>query len=144
MTLFLPWNGSRQINLTESRQLFFQKRKFPLEDLCFKTNAFPCFSLPNPSGTVRSFLDALEKDSEAEALSYLSSRVATEADMDSIKNLFMKKKMLIFFSDDILNEIRTVCLACQSEKGKTEVISVHMIAEPDHYGKWKIFRIEKE
>ncbi|WMI81139.1 hypothetical protein [Anaerotignum sp. MB30-C6] len=144
MNLFLPWEGSQEMEPRKDRKVFLPKRRFPLEDLCFKTIGSPYFSLPNPSGTVRSFLRALEKDHEDEAMGYLSNTVASVADLDGIKKLFGEKKELLFFSDDILNEIRTVSLACQCEEGKTEVIFVRMVSEPDHYGKWKIYSIEKE
>lgn len=144
MNLFLPWEGSGNKEPKKDRRLFLPKRRFPLEDLCFNTIRSPYFSLPNPSGTVRSFLSALEKDCHDEAMGYLSNTVANMADLDDIKKLFCEKKELHFFSDDILNEIRTVSLTCRSEEGKTEVISVRMVAEPNHFGKWKIYWIEKE
>lgn len=37
--------------------------------------------------------------------------------------------------------MRTLSLAAAGEK---EVISVGMVAEPDDFGKWKIYCIEKE
>ncbi|WP_313528661.1 hypothetical protein [Anaerotignum sp.] len=144
MNFFLPWEGSQSSEPKKDRRLFLPKGSFPLEDLCFNTVSSPYFSLPNPSGTVRSFLSALEKDCEDEAMGYLSNTVATMADLEGIKKLFGEKKELHFFSDDILNEIRTVSLACRGEQGKTEVISVRMVAEPNHFGKWKIYCIEKE
>ena len=144
MNFFLPWEGNQKEEPKKDRKVFLPKRRFPLEDLCFKTISSPYFSLPNPSGTVRSFLKALENDCHDEARGYLSTSVATVADLEDIKKLFVEKKELLFFSDDILNEIRTVSLACRCSKGKTEVISVHMVAEPDHFGKWKIYCIEKE
>lgn len=144
MNIFLPWEGNQSKEPKKDRKLFLPKRRFPLEHLCFNTVSSPYFSLPNPSGTVRSFLRALEKDSQDEAMGYLSDSVASVADLDDIKKIFGEKKELHFFSDDILNEIRTVSLACRSAEGKTEVISVRMVAEPNRYGKWKIYCIEKE
>lgn len=144
MNLFLPWEGDQKKEPKKDRRLFLPKRRFPLEDLCFHTTGSPYFSLPNPSGTVRSFLSALEKDRQDEAKEYLSTSVAAVADLEDIKKLFAEKKEFHFFSDDILNEIRTVSLACRSDQGKTEVISVHMVAEPNRFGKWKIYCIEKE
>ncbi|WP_352399791.1 hypothetical protein [Anaerotignum sp.] len=144
MKFFLPWKGSGSYEPQKDRKLILPKGTFPLEDLCFNTVRSPYFSLPNPSGTVRSFLSALEKDCEEEAMGYLSNTVAIMADLDGIKKLFGEKKELHFFSDDIQNEIRTVSLACRCEQGYTEVISVRMVAEPNHFGKWKIYCIEKE
>ncbi len=144
MKVFLPWEGKQNANLQKDRRLFLPKRKFPLEDLCFNTVSGPFFSLPNPSGTLRSFLLALEKDSQDEAMGYLSASAAAIADFDGIKKFFEERKNLHFFSDDIWNEIRTVALTCKNDAGITEVISVQMVAEPNHFGKWKINYIEKE
>lgn len=144
MKIFLPWEGKQKINPQKDRRLFLPKRRFPLEDSCFNTVGEPFFSLPNPSGTLRSFLTALEKDSQDEAMGYLSASAAAVADFEGIKKFFEERKNLHFFSDDIWNEIRTVALTCKNDDGNTEVISVQMVAEPNRYGKWKINYIEKE
>lgn len=144
MNLFLPWEENQREEPQKDRRLCLPKRRFSLEDSCFNTIGTPFFSLPNPSGTVRSFLSALEKDCQDEAMGYLSTSAAAMADFEGIKKFFGERKMLYLFSDDIWNEIRTVSLACKSDAGSTEVISVQMVAEPNHFGKWKINYIEKE
>ncbi|KXL54159.1 hypothetical protein CLNEO_03860 [Anaerotignum neopropionicum] len=144
MKLFLPWEGSEMEKPNKDRKVFLPKRRVPLEDSCFKTIGGPFFSLPNPSGTVRSFLNALEKDHQDEAMGYLSTSAATMVDFEGIKNFFGERKLLRFFSDDIFNEIRTVALTCKNDEGNTEVIFVQMVAEPNRFGKWKINYIEKE
>lgn len=144
MALYIPWDAAQMPAGYKRKRVFLPRRKFPLEDTCFDTTATPYFSLPNPSGTVRSFLTALERDCPEEAMGYLSAAVVQAVDIDGVKKLFGGKKELHFFSDDILNEIRTVSLACGSGEGKTEVISVRMVAEPNQFGKWKIYCIEKE
>ncbi|WP_304508822.1 hypothetical protein [Anaerotignum sp.] len=144
MNLFLPWEENRKEEPQKDRRMFLPKRRFPLEHSCFNTIGAPFFSLPNPSGTVRSFITALENDCQDEAMGYLSTTAAAVADFEGIKKFFEDRKTLHFFSDDILNEIRTVSLTCKNDEGKTEVISVQMVAEPNRYGKWKINYIEKE
>jgi len=125
-------------------KLYLPKRKFPLEDACFNTASGPFFSLPNPSGTLRFFLTALEKDAPEEAMGYLSASAAAAADFDGIKKFFEERKALHYFSDEIWNEKRMVSLTCKNDDGNTEVISVQMVAEPNRFGKWKINYIEKE
>jgi hypothetical protein len=144
MNLFLPWEGTEKEKPNKDRKLFLPKGRFPLEDSCFKTIGGPFFSLPNPSGILRSFINALEKDCQDEAMGYLSASAAAMADFDGIKHFFGERKPLHFFSDDVMNEIRTVALTCKNDEGMTEVISVQMVAEPNSFGKWKINYIEKE
>lgn len=144
MHFFLPFQEKNKQQPSKPMKIYLPKRTFTIEDSCFHNAKKPYFSLPNPSGTVQSFLRALAQDQEEEALGYLSATVSAGADLEEMKRLFSEKKELKFFSDDLTNEVRTVSLACRVEDGKTEVISLRMIAEPNQYGKWKIYCIEKE
>ncbi len=144
MKLFLPWKMTKRPSPPEDMKLFLPKRGFRLEDSSFNTVSTPFFSLPTPSGILRFFLTALEKDAQEEALGYLSSSAAAVADFDGIKKFFEERKTLHYFSDELWNENRTVALTCKTDEGNTEVISVQMVVEPDRFGKWKINYIEKE
>ena len=126
------------------KKLNLPKRNFVLEDSCFNSTKSPFMSLPNPSGTVRSFLSALQKERHDEVMGYFSQSVAAIADIDEIKDLFLVEGKYHFFSDEELNGTRTVALATSDRADQTQVIFVHMISEPDAYGKWKIYSIEKE
>lgn len=144
MKFFLPWTGRVRIRPYKEKKLMVPRSKFPMEDACFSNGQTAYFSLPNPSGTVCSFLSALAADEGDEAMGYLSAEVSYLADLEQVKKLFEKTKEYHFFSDEVTNDIRTVSLACGNQEGKTEIISMRMVAEPNDYGKWKIYYIEKE
>ena len=114
---FLPWNeNNRQLKRGE-KKLHLPKGTFSLEDAVFDNRKPAYVSLPNPRGTLRSFLQAVE---------------------GFLKDL----KEYHCFADESRNGIRTVSVTKNSKDG--EIFSFRMVAEPDSYGKWKIFSIEKE
>ena len=57
------------------------------------------------------------------------------------KGVFAHAEKYRFFVKETGERMRTLSLAAAGEK---EVISVGMVAEPDDFGKWKIYCIEKE
>lgn len=144
MKFFLPWRETQHVAAFKEKRLMMPRRNFPVEDACIFNGHTPYFSLPNPSGTVRSFLSALGAEDEEEALGFLSAEVSPLADLDQVKALFEKIKEYHFISDEAYHDVRTVSLACGNHEGETEMISLRMVAEPNRYGKWKIYCIEKE
>ena len=100
----------------------------------------PFFSLVSPKGTLLAFLHALKQEGTEEARGYLSSAISG-ADLEEIKGVFAHAEKYRFFVKETGECMRTLSLAAAGEK---EVISVGMVAEPDDFGKWKIYCIEKE
>ena len=130
---FLSWNG---------RKLFLpvNHKAFRLEDAVLSTRKSPFFSLVSPKGTLLAFLHALKQEGTEEARGYLSSAISG-ADLEEIKGVFAHAEKYRFFVKETGERMRTLSLAAAGEK---EVISVGMVAEPDDFGKWKIYCIEKE
>lgn len=130
--------------ITSNKRIVMPRDARQLEDAAFHSIHAPFMSLPNPSGTVESFIEALRQEDEDEALGYLSQTVMEMADLDEMKRLFCTEGKYHFFSEDAGSGIRTVALATSNRSDSTEVIFVRMVAEPDDYGKWKIYSVEKE
>lgn len=139
---FLPWNeNSRQLKRGE-KKLHLPKGTFSLEDAVFDNRKPAYVSLPNPRGTLRSFLRAVESGKKEEAMGYFSSRVAEAVDYEEMEGFLKDLKEYHCFADESRNGIRTVSVTGNQKDG--EIFSFRMVAEPDSYGKWKIFSIEKE
>ena len=139
---FLPWNeNNRQLKRGE-KKLHLPKGTFSLEDAVFDNRKPAYVSLPNPRGTLRSFLQAVENGKKEEAMGYFSSRVAEAVDYEEMEGFLKDLKEYHCFDDESRNGIRTVSVTKNSKDG--EIFSFRMVAEPDSYGKWKIFSIEKE
>ena len=85
-------------------------------------------------------LDVYKRQGTEEARGYLSSAISG-ADLEEIKGVFAHAEKYRFFVKETGERMRTLSLAAAGEK---EVISVGMVAEPDDFGKWKIYCIEKE
>ena len=117
-----------------------QHKAFRLEDAVLSARKSPFFSLVSPKGTLLAFLHALKQEGTEEARGYLSSAISG-ADLEEIKGVFAHAEKYRFFVKETGERMRTLSLAAAGEK---EVISVGMVAEPDDFGKWKIYCIEKE
>ena len=72
---------------------------------------------------------------------FAKSDAISGADLEEIKGVFAHAEKYRFFVKETGERMRTLSLAAAGEK---EVISVGMVAEPDDFGKWKIYCIEKE
>ena len=73
---FLPWNENRTIKKGE-KKLHLPKGGFSLEDAVFDNRKPAYVSLPNPRGTLRSFLQAVESGKKDEAMGYFSAKIAS-------------------------------------------------------------------
>ena len=135
---FLSWNG-KPMPKPQGRKLFLpvNHKAFRLEDAVLSARKSPFFSLVSPKGTLLAFLHALKQEGTEEARGYLSSAISG-ADLEEIKGVFAHAEKYRFF---VKETGECMSLAAAGEK---EVISVGMVAEPDDFGKWKIYCIEKE
>ena len=139
---FLPWNENKMMKKGE-KKLHLPKGTFALEDAVFD-NRKPAFvSLPNPRGTLRSFLQAVENGKKEEAMSYFSTKVAEVVDYEELEGYLKDLKEYYCFAEDEGKGIRRVSVAKKNKKDE-EIFSFRMVAEPDSFGKWKIFSIERE
>lgn len=138
---FLSWNG-KPMPQPKGRKLFLpvNRKAFCLEDAVLSARKPPFFSLVSPKGTLLAFLRALRQEGTEEARGYLSSAISG-ADLEELKGVFAHAEKYRVFLKNTGARMHTLSLAAAGEK---EVISVGMVAEPDDFGKWKIYCIEKE
>ncbi len=131
-------------------QLYEQnkRRSLPLAASAFdrnrNTEQKPFFSMLNQSGTLKFFVDALEKKNEEEARRYLSKMVAGSVNLEEAYELFHSKnkyKYLFSFQEEKRSKVSTISIAIGKNE---EIVHVKMVEEPDNHGIWKIIRIEKE
>lgn len=139
---FLPWSEERGLKKGE-KKLHLPKRTVSLEDAVFDRRKPAYVSLPNPRGTLRSFLQAVEDGKRDEAMGFFSSQIAEAVDYEELEGYLKDLKEYHCFSEDEGKGIRRVSVA-KKNKQDEEIFSFRMVAEPDAFGKWKIFSIERE
>jgi hypothetical protein len=93
--------------------------------------------------TLRSFLQAVESGKKDEAMGYFSSKIAEVVDYEELEGYLKDLKEYYCFAEDEGKGIRRVSVAKKNHKDE-EIFSFRMVAEPDSFGKWKIFSIERE
>ena len=67
---FLPWNEREKQVKRGEKKLYLPKETLSLTDAAFDTHKPAYVSLPNPRGTLRSFLQAVESGKKDEAMGY--------------------------------------------------------------------------
>lgn len=130
-------NVFSKITMRESQKLLLEvKNKSTRKD--------PFLKIPNESGTVRLFIEALNKNAEEEARKYLSKVIASNVDLSDAYHLFGPKKKytcLKKFSFSHLYQSSTVLIAVGNNE---EIVQVKVVKEPDNDGVWKILEIRKD
>ena len=112
-------------------------KAFRLEDAVLSARKSPFFSLVSPKGTLLAFLHALKQEGTEEARGYLSSAISG-ADLEELKGVFAHAEKYRFFVKE------TGAPYSWSQGRRKRSFPVGMVAEPDDFGKWKIYCIEKE
>lgn len=140
---FLPWDQKQKPSgRRRERRLYLPKETAALEDACFDTRKPAYVSLPNPRGTLRSFLTAVETGKKEEAMRYFSERVADLVDYEELEGYLKDFKEYYCFAEEAANGMRTISVAHSGGEG--DIFSFYLVAEPDAYGKWKIVSMVKE
>ena len=88
-------------------------------------------------------LTAVESGKKDEAMGYFSERVAEVVDYEEMAGFLKDLKEYHCFLEDEGAGIRRVSVAKKSKKDR-EVFAFRMVAEPNAFGTWKIFSIERE
>lgn len=102
----------------------------------------PFFSVLNERGTLRKFIDAVNKNKEDEARQYLSKLVSDTVDLKEAEDIFTKKnRYKCLFK---LNEKKRPGISTVSMVVENEVINIHLVEEPDKVSSWKIISIDRE
>lgn len=128
-------------------KFFLKKHNFlPIRFEQKSRTLIPFLLTLNEKETMKYFIDAVE-NSKDQAQSFISKRGFNSINIDEISNLFKGKKYfkcLLDLNVDDNDNIKTVTLAVGDYINHADIIKVKMIKEPDLFGKWKIFHIEKE
>ena len=97
---FLPWNEREKQVKWGEKKLYLPKETLSLTDAAFDTHKPAYVSLPNPRGTLRSFLQAVESGKKDEAMGYFSERVAEVVDYEEMAGFLKDLKEYHCFLED--------------------------------------------
>ena len=64
--------------------------------------------------------------------------------MEDLREIFQDERQYQCFVGLENKGMRMVSLAVKADGGKPDIISMKMVEEPNVFGKWKIYHIEKE
>ncbi len=142
--LFFPWQKMRTVPSARQKLFLPVTRKGAEAEFYFDCASSPYFSLPNPKGTIASFLKALREGKQEEAAAYLSDALRPLPDLTEFGTFLEGMKSYRFYGAAQSENHCKVVLLTQAKSGATDVFAFSMIAEPTRYGKWKICRIVKE
>jgi len=111
-----------------------------------KQNGRPFFNILADNGTVKLFLDAVAHNME-EAVCFISKNCVKSIDLFELKSSFDGGgfKYLYPIEENSRGNCKTntVLLINNKSKQKT-VLRLYMVREPDQFGQWKIFNVERE
>ena len=108
----------------------------------------PFFSILTDNSTVKLFLEAVAHNTE-EAACFISKNCIKSIDLIELKSSFDDGGFKYLFSiDDESNgkgncRTNTVLLFNNKSNQKT-ILHLYMVREPDQFGQWKIFNVERE
>ena len=113
---FLPWNEREKQVKRGEKKLYLPKETLSLTDAAFDTHKPAYVSLPNPRGTLRSFLQAVESGKKDEAMGYFSERVAEVVDYEEMAGFLKDLKEYHCFLEDEGAGIRRVSVAKKAKR----------------------------
>lgn len=149
LSFYLNWNGKRKYQMFGCPKCYMQHIKSPLlfEYGSINNTHSPFFFIPNASGTVKFFIDALHRNSNEEAMGYISKFSLGYINMEEVRDMFqnIQKSQYIIGSDcDLKKEmLHSVSVIVNGNNGVIEFIQLQMIKEPNRFGNWKIIDIKK-
>ena len=108
----------------------------------------PFFNILTENGTVKQFLDAVAHDTE-EAACFISKNCIKSIDLIELKSSFDGGgfKYLYPAEDEAKNtgNCRTnTVLLFNNKSNQNTIVRLYMVREPDQFGQWKIFNVERE
>jgi len=111
-----------------------------------KRNGKPFFNILTENSTVKLFLDAVAHNTE-EAVCFISKNCVKSIDLFELKSSFDSGGFKYLYAAQESNtgncRTNTVLLINGKSKQKT-VLRLYMVREPDQFGQWKIFNVERE
>jgi hypothetical protein len=104
----------------------------------------PFFHITTERSAVKLFLDAVSRSAE-EASCFLSKKCLKNIDLSELKNCFDGGYKYLTKGVEIAGNCRTdIVLAFNKTHNEKSVLRLYMVREPDQFGQWKIFNVERE
>ncbi|MDR1913849.1 MAG: hypothetical protein LBQ68_05125 [Clostridiales bacterium] len=102
----------------------------------------PFFNIMTENTTVKLFLDALAYDPE-NASCFISKNCIKRIDLSELKETFGNGGFKYLPQSTVVKNGKTNIILLMNSKDKT-ILHLYMVREPDRFGQWKIFNVEKE
>lgn len=129
------------IKLKQNRFLY-EKHEWQINDI---KQEKPFFSISDKDNTLQMFIDAILRDATEEATCYMSRSMPTDINLSEVRRaLGSSYKCLIKARKENDEFHKTDSLLIINEGKLNNILHVHMVKEPDGFGKWKIYGIERE
>ena len=142
-SFFIPWKND--FSFGEKNIAVKLNHSYKHHQFYFNSNSNrPYISLVNDNSIPKAFIDAVIKKDFDDAMSYIS-RFNIFVDRETIINDFNKVKSYNYipvYKNFCKN--KKVNSVMVSENDKKVILHFYLINEPDFFGNWKIYRIEKE
>ena len=124
-----------------------EKYQYAVELSIDQTINKPFIKVMNDTGIVNLFLDAIVKKELADAKAYVSKKFIDAIDLAELKELIGTKKICNYVAMAEYNKGKNIFRTNSVilfENGISSLFHIHLIREPDRFGSWKIFGIERE
>lgn len=110
----------------------------------------PFFNIFKDEGVVQNFLEAVKKQQIDDAKIYLSKRfkAGNLMNLDELKNLLDDYGKYKYLRNNVsatdYENFRINSILIMNNEYKNSILHLYLIKEPDKYGNWKIYGIERE
>jgi hypothetical protein len=121
----------------------------PETDAPMRSAGRPFFHILTDNGIAVRFLEAVAADPE-EAMAFVSKHSAGAIDMEALRDILGTAGRLcnswvqISYNNNPKNCLTRSVLLVDKERNTKQLLHLHMVREPDRYGQWKIYGVEKE
>jgi hypothetical protein len=125
--------------------------KMPVADLrvlecgeSLRRTGGPFFHITTEHSAVKLFLDAVSRSAE-EARCFISKKCIKTIDLSELKRCFDGGYKYLTKGDGGGGNCRTdIVLAFNKTQNEKSILRLYMVREPDQFGQWKIFNVERE
>lgn len=138
--VFLPLRTIEKGVTIPLQETAFQK---PCQDIQ-REKGNPFFSITNEQSTVKHFLEAVTSSDAESARAYISKSFIGEIDLTELRNTLEIFENYKFLGQPHLPGKSYTGSVLMFNKNRNSILKLHMVQEPDSYGNWKIYGIEKE
>ena len=111
----------------------------------------PFFGILDDDKIAAQFIDAVANDSLDAALPFLSKKLNSQStiDLDKLREILCGYDEYKYLESPLppapgQNVKKNSILVMNNDYGKNDVIHLYMVKEPDGFGNWKIYGVERE